>query len=874
MTWVHVPSFATGEISPGLYGRIGSPQLETGLATLENATVTRTGGVRKRDGFLSQVDILGNLVTTPGNYKARIFSLRIDGDTYLLEVSSNDSGSDRFIRVLQSTSDSQLRMVAIGDGAAHGAVPAMGGGLPSPFTSATQGYRHLYTEAQLDELQVFQHERRIYLVQSDHPPYYLEPSTRPTTGTNGAWEYGVAPILDGSPEVTSHRLPIALFLTQTGTQPKVLESSEDFWRPGHAGGYVQLGSVGGSGYAQWWHLQDYLSPTRMKADVSLGSAGNVTDHGTESREIAGPWVYQGDSLTVTDLGQNVTGSTDVGTQVTITSASLDESYVGKLLRVFDAVTGEAVFALLDVVGTVGTGLLIRKDSPNLLTSTSYTAWVLEVPVDQNPGESLITPSAAGPPNTIVELRFSNPKAIADTFATPFDDFLGTSVGATIFLNGGAVRITGAVDDYTLQGRVSSQLDHISAASQWGVGWNSDTGFPSCGTSHQGRVYLGGFGGKRELTLVASRTYSPDDFSAGTGDASGLNYTIDEPGGGRINWMVSGKSLLIGTTHGEFIAEGEPLSPSEVAISRQTTYGSREGKEAIYVGGAAIFIGPQADELREMAFVFERDQFLATDLTATADHLFDPTTYTIDRIVHATTPETTIYAVAGSKLFSLTYERGSEVVGWSRWETSGNVEDAAVGRNQGLTGGDQLWIVRNRSGVRTIERSFPSVYMDATVLGNALTSTTADGFDALEGATVQVLADGIYLGTATVTSGAVSFPDAGGTPTTVYAGLSFTTTVRPMIPEFTQGGKGSTLGRRKNVNRAHLLLRDTRGGTFSGRSLQAVPNATPSTAIPALSGWNTVHGIGEHGSLPPVDFASAVPYGFEINGLSMEVDYGD
>lgn len=873
MTWVHVPSFATGEISPGLYGRIGSPQLETGLATLENATVTRTGGVRKRDGFLSQVDILGNLVTTPGNYKARIFSLRIDGDTYLLEVSSNDSGSDRFIRVLQSTSDSQLRMVAIGDGAAHGAVPAMGGGLPSPFSSPTQGYRHLYTEAQLDELQVFQHERRVYLVQSDHPPYYLEPSTRPTTGTNGAWEYGVAPLVDGSPEVVSHRIPVAIFLDKPPSLASVLESSEDFWRPGHAGGFIQLGSVGSGDHAQWWHLQEYLSPTRMRADPTVGGA-SAQFHGKETREVAGPWVYEGDSLTVTDLGQNVSSSTDIGTIVAITSASLDESYVGKLLRIFDASTGDGVFEVRSVSGSVAQGYFVRKNSPSLFTSTSYTAWVLEVPAEYNPGLSTITPDDVGPPNSTVNLRFSNPKSISDSFATTFDKFRNTDVGATIFLNGGAVRITSAVDDYTLQGVISSQLDHISAAAQWGVGWNGDTGFPSCGTSHQGRVYFGGFGGKQELTLVASRTYSPDDFSQGTGDASGLNYTIDEPGGGRINWMVSGKSLLIGTTHGEFIAEGEPLSPSEVSISRQTTYGSREGKEAIYVGGAAIFIGPQADELREMAFVFERDQFLAADLTATADHLFDPTTYTIDRIVHATTPETTIYAVAGDKLFSLTYERGSEVVGWSRWETSGNVEDAAVGRNQGLTGGDQLWIVRNRSGVRTIERSFPSVYMDATVLGNALTSTTADGFDALEGATVQVLADGIYLGTATVTSGAISFPDAGGTPTTVYAGLSFTTTVRPMIPEFTQGARGSTLGRRKNVNRAHLLLRDTRGGTFGGRSLQTVPNATPSTAIPALNDWNTVHGIGEHGSLPPVDFVSAVPYGFEINGLSMEVDYGD
>jgi hypothetical protein len=77
-TFISQTSFASGEVSPSLYGRIDREIYFNGAAALRNVVVTPLGGVKRRMGS-------ERIVNTQGNVKARLVSFQFSIDTkYLL----------------------------------------------------------------------------------------------------------------------------------------------------------------------------------------------------------------------------------------------------------------------------------------------------------------------------------------------------------------------------------------------------------------------------------------------------------------------------------------------------------------------------------------------------------------------------------------------------------------------------------------------------------------------------------------------------------------------------------------------------------------------------------------------------------------------
>ena len=57
MVWIPQERFSYGELSPRLLGMGSSEQVKQGCKTLDNAIVTRTGGVRRRPGTKYVADL-------------------------------------------------------------------------------------------------------------------------------------------------------------------------------------------------------------------------------------------------------------------------------------------------------------------------------------------------------------------------------------------------------------------------------------------------------------------------------------------------------------------------------------------------------------------------------------------------------------------------------------------------------------------------------------------------------------------------------------------------------------------------------------------------------------------------------------------------
>ena len=100
------------------------------------------------------------------------------------------------------------------------------------------------------------------------------------------------------------------------------------------------------------------------------------------------------------------------------------------------------------------------------------------------------------------------------------------------------------------------------------------------------------------------------------------------------------------------------------------------------------------------------------------------------------------------------------------------------------------------------------------------------------------------------------------------------TLAPNIPELMVPGKGSTLGREKNVSRLRILFNQVRGAVAAGYELKQVPATIIYDPVADAPGFYSVPVVGEYGSQPTINITQSAPYGFEISGYNAEYDFGD
>lgn len=361
---------------------------------------------------------------------------------------------------------------------------------------------------------------------------------------------------------------------------------------------------------------------------------------------------------------------------------------------------------------------------------------------------------------------------------------------------------------------TSDPDKSTTSWRWRLGaWSSEKGWPWAVGFHQERLW---FGGRKDLpqTLWASAvgdfvSFLPSERDGVVADDSGLTFTLSDDRVNAIHWLASSpKGLLVGTAGGEFLVRAQsafdPVSPTNVGAFRQSTYGSHPQVPPAHLGSVVLFANPWGRVLREMAFDFEQDQYLAPDLTLLAEHITLPG---ITDLAYRQEPGSILWMARGDgALLGMTYERDQEVVAWHRHAVAdgkGHVEALATIPGEE---GDELWaIIRyelaqgSRRYVERLEPDFGvgSLQEDAFFLDSGLTyagspTTTIAGLDHLEGETVSILADGGTHPDRLVTGGQITLQ---APASKVHVGLRYTPRLRtlPIMAEIqgrtTQGRTG-------------------------------------------------------------------------------------
>jgi len=400
-----------------------------------------------------------------------------------------------------------------------------------------------------------------------------------------------------------------------------------------------------------------------------------------------------------------------------------------------------------------------------------------------------------------------------------------------------------------------------ATAFWAEGaWSDVRGYPRAVTLHEQRLCFGG-SIYQPQTVWGSVTGDFENYARGTLDTDSFAYTLGATEFNAILWFVSQGRLLIGTTAGEWSMwsgdQGIPITPSQVKVDQQSSYGSKPGVSGMLVNDLVLFVQRQGRKIRELSFSLEKDGYLAPDLTLLSEHV---TRGGVVQIAYQGGEETSIlWAVTGNGvLIGMTYQRDQNVMAWHRHPIDGFVESVAT-----IYGAadDELWLVVRRTingaTVRYVERINPAKWTDKAdcffvdcgktyTFGAATTAIT--GLAHLSGKTVSILADGCVEPNQVVSGGGtITLANASSK---VHVGLPFTTTVKPMRID-RDATLGNSQGLVKQVRNLVIRVIDTLGlkygdGKAGYESLTFRDTDDAMDASPALfTGDKEVEFPGEH-----------------------------
>ena len=441
-------------------------------------------------------------------------------------------------------------------------------------------------------------------------------------------------------------------------------------------------------------------------------------------------------------------------------------------------------------------------APKKLTRSGHTNWTLIDDIILN-----------GPfMDHNVETTTANPshKSVGQTTTVTFSSttginsnqgFLSTDVGRLLHVKDGHLKITSVTSTTVVVGTVIIDLGiSSSAVTDFALGSFSDTtGYPACVTFFEQRLVFAGTTTQPQ-TLFFSRSADYENFDdkyhETVADDDAIVYTIASNQVNAIRFLTATRTLIIGTAGGEFAVNGagvgEAITPTNILINKQSNHGAAN-VDGIAVGNATLFLQRAKRKIRELAYNFDVDGYVAPDLTILAEHI---TESGITQMAYQEEPNSIIWCVrTDGQLLGFTYQREQQVTAWHRHIFGGSFSSGnAVCESVEVLPTDnseyQVWVIIKRTinGAtkryveylhnldfdETDDTSFN--YLDSQLAYDGSATTTISGLDHLEGEEISILADGSTHPNKTVSSGAIILDRSS---TKVKVGLPYTSLLQTM-----------------------------------------------------------------------------------------------
>ncbi len=335
-------------------------------------------------------------------------------------------------------------------------------------------------------------------------------------------------------------------------------------------------------------------------------------------------------------------------------------------------------------------------APMKLTRTSHIAWTLAAidytatnnrapMMPTNVSTTTITPSA----DTGAGITLTASAAIF---------VLTNHVGSIWRVKSGYVEITAVASTTSATATVLYSVSLATgpaATTDWAEGaWSIERGYPASNTFYEQRLVFGGSKDEPQ-TIWLSVNNEFENMLVGADADDAMAFTIATEQVNAIQWLNAGKILAIGTSGGEFKlwsgSVGAPLTPTNVDIKRETTFGSKKIMPK-RIGGYVYYVQRYGLKLREMGYSFDNDNYKSIDMTILSDHI---TESGIVDMAYQQNPNDMLWCVrSDGEIATFTREIDQLVKAWSRQLTDGDYKSVAV-IPLPASDYDQIWTVVER-----------------------------------------------------------------------------------------------------------------------------------------------------------------------------------
>jgi len=509
----------------------------------------------------------------------------------------------------------------------------------------------------------------------------------------------------------------------------------------------------------------------------------------------------------------------------------------------------------------------RDYQPRVITRTADATWTLDTfnfvdgpYLNTNITSTTITPSATSGAITLT--------ASASLFTA---NDVGRQVRILTSGTWGYATITAYTSATLVNATVVETLGGTGAVTTWRLSYfgGVNEGWPSKGTIYEERMILA-----NSLffpsTLWASVTgdftnFEPTNSTGTVSDDNAFTVTIGDDQVNNINWLSSGRVLLIGTAAADHSMSGgtassySPMTPTNVTVKREAISGSKEFLKSLRIGSSAFYISESSLKMKELYYDFGIDNYISRDATIFNNHITETGIIDMD---YQAEPDPTAWCVrTDGQLVGFSYDKINEVEGWHRHIIGG--EDAAVKAvgcipRPDLSGND-VWLIVSRTingatvqYIEYIEEYFnesngqdTAFYVDSGLSYDGVPTTSVSGLTHLEGETVAVFADGAVQPNKVVTGGAITLTSQASV---VHVGLPYQNyiTLLPVEAQLPNTIQGRVTG----ISKIHIYVTSSMLLNYGYFGIDGRMDAVPTLNM----------GISVYGSAPPL-----------INGLLPELD---
>ncbi|QDP54608.1 MAG: hypothetical protein Tp118DCM00d2C30442581_46 [Prokaryotic dsDNA virus sp.] len=656
----YTSNFNGGELSRKLDGRSDLPIYKNGCRSLENFKVLPQGGVERRTGteFISQ---------TKNNTQVKLLPFEFSSDvSYIMEIGNDSAGTDGYIRIWNSND--------------------LYSSTPTNVTSA-DGSTIPYLLTELQDIQSVTRYDLIVLTHPNHPPYLIKRTAITPTFTFEKLDFKYPPLLAKNTTVDTLITTRSIFdnTTPSNNNIKIIASRSDFFNANSVDGYIAM---------------DYVR--------------------TSEQRVAS------DTLTVSSTGK------ELDVSFTTWSITTDGLWNGALIieRSVDGGAFENFLVLADTTGGGASGRQnvaynsLQKEGRNTKIRVDYTA-------DTSVTNSLETrlSTTANYLNGLVKITaFEDGHVAQGEILSSIGGRQGLNSSVAAYDATVTYQPTNVVRDssqiwicratstgnapsestyWTLAGAQTDDTISNATTLNWSEGaFDGTKGFPTTAAFFQNRLWFVG----TELEPASLYASTFDDFynfKLGTISNDAIKREIDTPE--KASWLIGKKDLFLGTTGSAVrvtsASSDELISPSNIQTISESVYGTSKIK-AVYTNNVIAYVQKNGLSLREMVYSESENSFSGQDLNLLSEDIVNSG---VVEVFTQKQPMQLIWCIlTNGDIALLTYERSSEVTGWSKIKTDGTF---ISGTSVASPTEDSVWFCVQRGSNYQLEKIHKKADLD-------------------------------------------------------------------------------------------------------------------------------------------------------------------